>query len=271
MDVAALYAFGLTLFAGLCTGIGGAIALVAKRTNTSLLALSLGLSAGVMVYISFMELLGASLSVLKSSYGEVSGELYGVLAFFFGILLIMLLDFVIPEEDNPHEVHSIEDLSRPKGGISGKSKSGLHRVGLMSAIVIAIHNFPEGMVTFLTALTDASLAIPIAVAIAIHNVPEGISVAVPIYYSTGNRAKAFWASFTSGLAEPLGAGLAYLLLAPYLSPVLLSILNSIIAGIMVYISLDELLPTAEAYGKHHLAILGVVVGMLVMALTLLIL
>ena len=270
MGTSALYALSLTLFAGLCTGIGGGIALVAKKTNPSLLALSLGLSAGVMIYISFMELLGSSLLTLKEGFGEMQGELYGVLAFFLGILLIMVLDFVIPEEDNPHEVHSIEDLSKPRV-LDGDSKKGLHRVGLISAIVIAIHNFPEGMVTFLTALNDASLALPIAVAIAIHNIPEGISVAVPIYYASGNRAKAFWASFTSGLAEPLGAGLAYLILAPYLNASLLALLNSLIAGIMVYISLDELLPTAEAYGKHHLAIFGVVAGMAVMALTLLIL
>ena len=264
MDPNALFALGLTLFAGLCTGIGGGIALVAKKTNPSLLALSLGLSAGVMVYISFMELLGSALDTLKGGFGEVRGELFGVLAFFAGILLIMLLDFVIPEADNPHEVHAIEELQKPR-------TQGLKRVGLVSAIVIAVHNFPEGMVTFLTALSDPSLALPITIAIAIHNIPEGISVAVPIYYATGHRAKAFWASFTSGLAEPLGAGLAYLILSPFLTPSLLAVLNALIAGIMVYISLDELLPTAEAYGRHHLAILGVVVGMAVMAFTLLIL
>lgn len=270
MDISALYALGLTLFAGLSTGIGSGIALVSKKTNPSLLALSLGLSAGVMIYISFMELLTSSLGVLKGNFGEVQGELYGVLAFFGGILLIMLLDFVIPEDENPHEVHAVEDLSQPHA-FSIETQSNLRRVGLMSAIVIAIHNFPEGMVTFLTALNDTTLAIPIAVAIAIHNIPEGISVAVPIFYATGNRKKAFWVSFSSGLAEPIGAGLAYLILSPFLTPSLLAILNALIAGIMVYISLDELLPTAEAYGKHHLAILGVVLGMAVMALTLLIL
>lgn len=270
MDSAVLYALGLTLFAGLSTGIGSGIALVAKRTNPSLLALSLGLSAGVMIYISFMELLSSSLDVLRPAYGDFRGELFGVLAFFGGILLIMLLDFVIPEDENPHEVHAVEDIAGSQAPSPDKQGS-LRRVGLMSALVIAVHNFPEGMVTFLTALNDTTLAIPIAVAIAIHNIPEGISVAVPIFYASGNRRKAFWVSFSSGLAEPVGAFVAYLILSPFLTPSLLAILNAVIAGIMVYISLDELLPTAEAYGKHHLAILGVVIGMAVMALTLLIL
>lgn len=273
VDSNALYALGLTLFAGLSTGIGSGIALVAKKTNTTLLAVSLGLSAGVMIYISFMELFATSLTTLRTDYGAIRGELFGVLAFFGGILLIMLLDFVIPEDENPHEMHIVEDLSqlpKPRNHHNEHSKS-LHRVGVMSAVVIAIHNFPEGMVTFLTALNDSALAIPIAIAIAIHNIPEGISVAVPIYYATGNRKKAFWTSFFSGLAEPVGAGIAYLILAPFLTPALISILNAVIAGIMVYISLDELLPAAEAYGKHHLSILGLVAGMAVMALTLLIL
>ena len=127
------------------------------------------------------------------------------------------------------------------------------------------------MVTFLTALEEPTLGLPIAIAIAIHNIPEGISVSVPIYYATGNRAKAFWISFSSGLAEPLGALIGYLLLRPYLTPSLFGVLNAMIAGIMVYISLDELLPAAEKYGKHHFAIIGVIAGMLIMALTLVIL
>lgn len=269
MEPNVLMALGFTLFAGLSTGIGSAIAFFAKRTNTGLLSASLGLSAGVMIYISFVELYASSLSAMSKIYGEMEGQLYAMLAFFGGIALIMVIDFLVPEQDNPHELHEVEDLQRVNPNPTSPGR--LMRTGLISALVIAIHNFPEGMVTFLTALDDPSLGLPIAVAIAIHNIPEGISVSVPIYYATGKKAKAFWISCGSGLAEPLGALVGYLVLRPYLSPSLFSLLNAMIAGIMVYISLDELLPAAEKYGKHHLAILGLIGGMVLMAVTLVVL
>lgn len=268
MDQQILIAFGLTLFAGLATGIGSAIALVAKRTNFALLAASLGLSAGVMLYISFMELLNSSMETLSEIYGDGPGRIYAVLAFFGGMLLTLLLDFLVPEEGNPHEVHSIEEMSEGK---PSSENARLLRIGMMSALIIAIHNFPEGMVTFLTGLRDTTIAIPIAIAIAIHNIPEGITVSVPIYFATGNRKKAFWLSFLSGLSEPVGALIAFLVLAPFLTPTLLGVLNAVIAGIMVFISLDELLPAADKYGKHHHAIIGLVIGMAAMAFTLAIL
>ncbi len=269
MDNSLLFAFGLTLFAGLSTGIGSTIAFFARRTNTNLLSLSLGLSAGVMIYISFVELYTSSISEMSQLYGGSKGQLYSLLAFFGGILLILLIDFLVPEHDNPHELHEVEEISAIHP--NPKHTNTLLRTGIFSAFVIAIHNFPEGMVTFLTALHTPTLAIPIAVAIAIHNIPEGISVSVPIYYATGNKKKAFWISFMSGLAEPIGAVIGYLLLQPFLTPSLFAILNAVIAGIMVYISLDELLPSAEKYGKHHLAILGLIAGMLIMAFTLVVL
>lgn len=263
-----LRAFGLTLFAGLATGIGSLIALFAKRTNFGLLAASLGLSAGVMIYISFMELLGRAQVDLSATYGDRLGTTYAILAFLGGIAIIMALDFLIPEEENPHEVHMVEDMKHPD---AMPDTSRLHRVGFLSALILALHNLPEGMVTFLTALNEFSLAIPIAIAIAIHNIPEGISVAVPIYYATGDRSRAFWISFLSGLAEPVGALLGYFILRPFITPELISIINAGIAGVMVFISLDELLPAAQQYGKHHHAIVGVVVGMAVMAFTLVLL
>ncbi len=268
MEQNVLWAFALTLFAGLATGIGSLIALFAKRTNFGLLAFSLGLSAGVMIYISFMELLAKAQVSLSATYGDKMGVTYAILAFFCGIAIIMILDFLIPKEENPHEVHMIEDMQNPDN-LPDFGK--LHRVGLLSALVLGLHNLPEGMVTFLTALNEVSLAIPIAIAIAIHNIPEGISVAVPIYYASGNRSKAFWVSFLSGLAEPLGALAGYFILRPFITPELISIINAGIAGIMVFISLDELLPAAEQYGRHHLAIIGLILGMVIMAFTLVLL
>ena len=185
-------------------------------------------------------------------------------------MLILLIDKLIPRYENPHEMHRVEEMSE-KAKIQLDVQPKLLRVGMVTALVLAIHNFPEGMVTFLAALKDVNIAIPIAIAIAIHNIPEGISVSVPVFYATGNRKKAFWFSFLSGLAEPVGAVIGYLVLAPFLDDNVFGIIFGMIAGIMVFISLDELLPAAEEYGKHHHAIYGLVVGMAVMALSLLML
>ncbi|KGN71999.1 zinc transporter ZupT [Porphyromonas sp. COT-239 OH1446] len=261
-----LVAFLLTLFAGLSTGIGSAIAFFARRTNTSFLSAALGFSAGVMIYISFVELLATSSSSLSGLYGERLGTTYATLAFFAGVLLIMLIDKFVPSAENPHELHKVEDMSRENRDLAKNSK--LLRVGMLSALTLAIHNFPEGMVTFLAGMENMSIALPIAIAIAIHNIPEGISVSVPIFYATGDRKKAFWLSFLSGLAEPLGALIGYLILAPFINEAIMGLIFAIIAGIMVFISLDELLPAAKEYGEHHWAIYGLVAGMAVMAFSL---
>ena len=254
-----IIAFLLTLFAGLSTGIGSLIAFMAKRTNTNFLSLALGLSAGVMIYVSFMEMIPRSLGSFNEIYGEKTGMLYLILGFFGGIALIALIDFLVPESRNPHEMHGVEEM---------RSNHKLKQTGMITAITIAIHNFPEGIATFMSALTSLEVAIPITAAIAIHNTPEGIAVAVPIYHATGSKKKAFWLSFASGLAEPIGALIAFWFLLPYWSPELDAFILSAVAGIMIYISLDELLPSAEKYGKHHLSIIGLVIGMAVMAMSL---
>jgi ZIP family zinc transporter len=256
-------AFGLTMIAGLATGIGSLIALMFKRTNTNFLCLSLGFSAGVMLYVSFMELIPTAKDELTLLLGDKKGMLYLLLAFFGGMGLITLIDFLIPKSNNPHELQSIEDMKK-----SGTREKSLHRTGIIVALSIAIHNFPEGIATFTAALNDLSIAIPITIAIAIHNIPEGIAVSVPIYHATGNKRKAFWWSFLSGLSEPLGAAVAYFVLLQFWSPLVNGVVLAAVSGIMVYISLDELLPTAERYGKHHLSISGLIAGMIIMALSL---
>ncbi|MFI3323702.1 MAG: zinc transporter ZupT [Rikenellaceae bacterium] len=260
-----IYAFALTLFAGLATGIGSLIALVARRTNKSLLAFSLGLSAGVMIYVSFVELFAEAQHSLMESFGEQMGLLYTVLSFFAGLALIALIDLVVPSSENPHQARGVEMIDKPQ-----KDRK-LHRMGLLTALAIAIHNFPEGIATFATAYENPSLGLAIAAAVAIHNIPEGIAVSVPIYYSTGSRRKAFWYSLLSGLAEPLGGILAYLLLMPYMSDELMGYVLAAVAGIMVYISVDELLPAAREYGREHVSIVGFVVGMAIMAASLILL
>lgn len=254
-----ILAFMLTLIAGLSTGIGSIISLMAKRTNTKFLCASLGFSAGVMLYVSFMEMLPTAREELTLVAGSKLGLLYLILAFFGGIGFIAAIDFLVPKSNNPHEIHGVEEM---------RGKKALHRVGIVVALSIAIHNFPEGIATFTSALNGLDVAIPITVAIAIHNIPEGIAVAVPIYHATGSRKKAFWLSFLSGLAEPLGALVAFLFLMPFWSPVVNGIVLAAVSGIMVFISLDELLPSAEKYGEHHISISGLVIGMLIMALSL---
>jgi len=263
-----LYAFGLTLFAGLSTGIGSALAFFARHTNTKLLSMALGFSAGVMIYVSFVELFAEANNSLTKELGETKGSWVTVAAFFGGMLLIGLVDKFVPSVENPHEIHKIEEMQNAP---RDRSKQKLYRLGILSALAIGIHNFPEGLATFAAALKDISIGIPIALAIAIHNIPEGIAVSIPIFYATGNRKKAFGYSFLSGLAEPLGALIGYLLLFSFFNDTVFGILFAMVAGIMVFISLDELLPTAGEYGEHHLSIYGLVAGMVVMAVSLLLL
>ena len=262
-----LIAFGLTLFAGLSTGIGSALAFFTKTTNTRFLSWSLGFSGGVMIYVSFVEILGKSRELLTELYGTIPGNWYAVISFFAGIFIIAIIDLIIPSFENPHEIHRVEEIQNNRQ--NGKKMNGLYRMGLFMALAIGIHNFPEGLATFAASLTDVSLGIPIAVAIAIHNIPEGIAVSVPVFFATGNKRKAFVLSFLSGLAEPVGALIGYFILSAFFSESVLGVLFGAVAGIMVFISVDELLPTAREYGHHHQSIYGLIAGMIIMSISLL--
>lgn len=258
-----LIAFCMTLFAGLSTGIGSLIALLAKKTNTKFLSVSLGFSAGVMIYVSMIEIFVKANESLTYTLGEKRGSILTVISFFGGMLLIAIIDNLIPDGNNPHELKNTTQNENSKN-------TNLMRTGVFTALAIAIHNFPEGLATFVSALQEPYMAIPIVVAIAIHNIPEGIAVSVPIYYATGDRKKAFLYSFASGLSEPFGAIFGYLLLLPFMNEALYGILFAGVAGIMVFISFDELLPAAREYGEHHLSLYGLISGMIVMAISLLI-
>lgn len=264
-----LIAFLLTLFAGLATGIGSCLAFFTKHTNRRFLSFSLGLSAGVMIYVSFMEIYPESIHILSQDFSEQNAKWIALFTLFFGMFLVALIDKLVPEFENPHTAHKIEELSQEQQPI--KSERNLFRMGIMSAIAIAIHNFPEGIATLASALHDPALGITIAVSVAIHNIPEGIAVSVPIYQSTGSRNKAFLFSFLSGLAEPFGALVALLFLSFFASTLFLGLIFAAVAGIMIFISLDELLPAAEEYGEHHICLYGTLVGMAIMAVSLIIL
>jgi ZIP family zinc transporter len=278
------FALGLTVFAGMATAIGSAIAFMAKRTNYRFLSVATGFSAGVMLYVSFVEIFFKGVNALTPRFGDYWGHWVNAGSFFGGMLLIGLIDNLIPAGENPHETHTEAEtrpLHDPAAAVPGPAAAGAHhaklmRMGLFTALAIGIHNFPEGLATFLAALHDPGLGVAIAVAIALHNIPEGVSVSVPIFYATGDRRKAFLYSVLSGLAEPVGAGIAYLLILLFVGgdggavpPEVMGVLFGGVAGIMVYISVDELLPTSRAYGKGHDSLLGLVAGMVVMALSLL--
>lgn len=256
------FAFLLTFFAGLATGIGSLIAFFANRTNTKFLSLALGFSAGVMIYVSLIEIFVKAQQALIEAKGTPIGNWLTVASFFAGILLIALIDRFVPQQGNPHEMKKIEESDHDENVT-------LLRMGAFTALAIAIHNFPEGIATFTSALQDPALGIAIAVAIAIHNIPEGIAVSIPIYYATGSRKKAFHLSFLSGLSEPIGAITAFLILMPFLNEVMFGVIFAAVAGIMVFISLDGLLPAAKKYDEGHLSIYGLIAGMAVMAISLL--
>lgn len=267
MDLTNLpYAIVLTLIAGLATGIGGLVVFFTNKFNGKFLALSLGFSAGVMIFISLVEIFNEARESLSILYGDKQGMLYSLLAFFGGIGIIAIIDRLIPESNNPHELKTTT-LEEAK---EAAQRNSLMKIGIVSALAISIHNFPEGIATFVTAMNDPALGASIAFAIAIHNIPEGIAVAIPLYFATRNKGKAFLASLASGLAEPIGGLIGFFLLASIFNESFMGIILAGVAGIMVYISLDELLPAAEKYGEHHLAIIGIIAGMAFMGFSLVI-
>ncbi|HOL11243.1 MAG TPA: zinc transporter ZupT [Bacillota bacterium] len=266
-----LFAFGLTVFAGLATGIGSSLAFFTRKTNTKALSVALGFSAGVMIYVSMIEIFVKAKNSLVNVLGNTGGSWATVGAFFGGIITIALIDRFVPSAENPHEMRKIEELNDANISESNLDQRKLIRMGTLTALAIAIHNFPEGLATFTAALKEPSIGIAIAIAIAIHNIPEGIAVSMPVFYATGDKKKAFVLSFLSGLAEPLGSVVGYLILFRFFNDLVFGVLFAFVAGIMVFISLDELLPTAREYGEAHLSIYGLIAGMMVMAVSLLLL
>ncbi|ADH85330.1 zinc transporter ZupT [Desulfurivibrio alkaliphilus] len=264
---AIIFAFSLTLLAGLSTAIGGVVSMFVRPHNTVGLSLGLGFSAGVMIYVSLVELLPEAMESFSLVHGDEWGYALATGAFFAGIAVAALVDLLIPGDVNPHEYRAASEFSATADMHADRARS-LKRTGMFTALAVALHNFPEGFATFSVALLDPALGIPIAIAIAIHNIPEGVAVALPIYHGSGSRGKGFVGSLLSGLAQPLGAVVGFLLLAPFLGEGSLGLIFAMVAGIMVYISFDELFPAARLYGNSHTPIIGLLSGMLVMALSL---
>jgi zinc transporter, ZIP family len=273
IDNAILLAFLVTLGAGLATGIGSTIAFFTKTTNRAFFALSMGFSAGVMIYLSFVEILPKSTGYLQSELGDVEAAALAGAALIAGMVLMAVIDAFVPSGANPHENVSVELLAEGKAESSGlvPKDRRLMQIGVFLALAIAIHNFPEGLATFMLVLDDPQIGIALAIAVAMHNIPEGIAVSVPVYYATRSKVKAFRLSFLSGLAEPAGAVIGFLILAPFLNDFLLGIIFAMVGGVMVFLAIDTLLPTARNSARGHLTVYGVIGGMAVMALSLVLL
>jgi ZIP family zinc transporter len=273
VDSAIVLAFAVTLFAGLATGIGSTIAFLSKTTNKAFFALSMGFSAGVMIYLSFAEILPKASKYIASEVDPSQASAVAAGALIGGMILMALIDAVVPSGANPHENTRVELMSEPAGTLEeiGIQQKRLLQMGVFVALAIAIHNFPEGLATFLLVLDDPEIGIALAIAVAMHNIPEGIAVSVPVYYATKSKAKAFRLSFLSGLAEPAGAVIGYLILAPFLSDFVLGFIFAMVAGVMVFLAIDTLLPTARNSSRGHLTVYGLIGGMAVMAASLVLL
>ncbi len=255
--------FLITLVAGAATAIGAGMTFFIKRNDFKLFALGMSFSAGVMVYLSFMDIMPMATRMIcdgnasNAGMGEKPAQLLASAMFFAGVLAAACIDYFIPE----HVGHEMMDKNSPES----KCRQNTGRVGLMTAIALGVHNFPEGLSVFVTSMENVALGISVGIAIMLHNIPEGVSVALPIYNATGDKKKAFWTAALSGLAEPAGAIAAYFILVPYLTPALVGSAMAVTAGIMIFISLDELLPMAKEYGHEHYGIVGAFLGMFIMS------
>jgi ZIP family zinc transporter len=254
-----LLALSVTAAAGLATVVGSFLVFASKTPSPRLLSFGLAFAGGAMVYISLSEILPKSVTAFTHLHGDSKGFAFATIAFLSGMLLMAALDRLMP---NPHE-HLEEEAA-----VKNVSHDHLKRVGLLTAIAITAHNLPEGLATFFAMLDSPSLGIPLAFAIAIHNIPEGISIAIPVYFATNSRMTAFVACLLSGFAEPVGAALGGLFLAPYLTQDVFGGVFGAIAGVMVFLALDELLPAAKQYAKGHETVYGIIGGMAVMAASL---
>jgi ZIP family zinc transporter len=251
-------AFLLAAGAGLSTAFGSLLGVVIRKPGPKFVGFTLGFSAGVMILVSFVELLPKAIAT------EGLGFLGANLAFLAGMAVYFLIDLLIPHDYIGQHDHREGDYDLRKEG----RPQALERTGLLVALGISIHNFPEGMVTLVGTLGDIQVGVAIAVAIALHNIPEGLAIAAPIYAATRNRGKALFWSLLSGLSEIAGAGIAAIVLGPFLTETVMGVTLAVVAGIMVVISLDELLPAAKAMTSEHTPLIGVLSGMVVMVLSL---
>lgn len=264
-----ILSLGLTTIVGLSMGLGSLLSFFVKETNKRFLAIALSFSAGIMIYVSFMAILPEGMELIESHFGERGGHLIALVGFFGGMLITAIVEKLVHKFGGHYHGHDDHDHEHKHDHEHHHGENGEHlsKLGLMSAIAIAIHNLPEGLAIFTAGLKDISVAVPIAAAVILHNIPLSIAISVPIYYSTGSKRKAFLYSLLVGLCQPFGAIIGYLILSSFFNDLVFGILFSIVAGIMIFVSLDELLPSSQKYEDHHISVYGAIAGMIVMALS----
>lgn len=254
LDKQALFALGISVIAGMSTLLGALIIFITDSKSERTITLSLGFAAGVMISVTFTDLFPGSQNFFFEAVGQKKGILLSVLFLIMGILIGMGIDYFVP-----HEEYDEENQEKPH--------QNLYRVGFVSMMAIMLHNFPEGIATFMAGYQDITLGITIAIAITLHNIPEGISVALPIYFATGSKKQALKYTFLSGIAEPVGAFLAFIVLRPFINDLVLGAIFGIVGGIMLYISLEELIPSSRQYGYKRLALFSTFAGICLMPLS----
>lgn len=252
MNSNTIFALTLSFLAGISTIIGAIMVFFSNSKNDKVITFALGFSAGVMICVSFTDLFPSAQKMIVSCYGHISGLIITMFYMLCGMIFALLIDKFIPKENN---------VTYPSGKGSHYS---LFRVGVVTMIAITLHNFPEGIATFISGYQDTTLGISITIAIAMHNIPEGIAVAMPIYYSTGSKANAFKYALLSGLSEPFGALMAFLVLKPFINEFLLGLIFAFVMGIMLYISFEELIPSSRKYGYTDLSLFSIFLGILTM-------
>lgn len=266
-----ILSLGLTIVVGLSMGLGGLLSFFINNLNKKFLAITLSFAAGIMIYVSFMEMLPEGMHLIEGYIGE-SGKLIALGWFFGGMLITAILEKLVHMFAGEFHDHNHGEHSHHKHNHNHEKQENngehLSKLGVLSAIAIAIHNIPEGLALFTAGLKDISLAFPIAVAVIIHNIPLSVAISVPLYYSTGSRKKAFIYTLLVGLCQPIGAILGYVVLARVFNDLVVGALFSIVAGIMIFVALDELLPSSQRYEDHHLSVYGAILGMIVMAISL---
>lgn len=235
-----LLSFLLTIIAGLSTLIGSIVIFLNKKNKDKIIISSLSFASAVMLFISITDLIPESYNMFKNLFRLFPLIILILININIGIILSFYIKKYIPENNNDN----------------------LYKVGLISMFAIIIHNMPEGMATFMASNTNISLGISLTIAIALHNIPEGISIAVPIYYSTNSKLKAILYTFLSGLSEVFGAIITYLFLKPFINDYIMGILFSVIAGIMMHISIFELLPTSLNYKNKKLTKIFFILGII---------
>ena len=258
------YELGLfiTFLAGMTTVLGGCFTFFIKKDNLKSLSFVLGLSAGVMIFLGLTEILTNSNELLYKYFPNKAGWLV-FLGFFIGVLVALLIDWLIPD-------HIEEDLFVKQDECISNSHR-IKRAGLLTAIAISMHNFPEGLSTFFMTTQSVTLGISVALAIAIHNVPAGIAIALPIYHATGKKRLAIFYSFLSGISELIGAIIGLFLFQTFLPQFSIGLIFASVAGILVYISFDTILPLSKEYGDGHYSVFGIMSGMFVIWASLLLL